>query len=157
MTGKFIERQSVATHPHKAAAHVGVSDREAGFGNGFFEDEVDDSFESLLSVYAQLGNLLHELLEHLRRQFVQDAAHSPEQILGLHHFRVVLVATILLHPRLPGFLSFVQLHVVAQRHAGDDLAWLFTLTLLRTTRPWKLGDQKRKIRKRSTVLYHCTK
>lgn len=142
----------MVTHPHKAAAHVGVRDREVGFRNGFFEYEVDDPFESLLCVDGQLGDLLHELLEHLRRQFVQDAAHSPEQLLGLHHFGVVVVAAGFLR-RLPGFLGFVQLHVVAQRHAGDDLARLFALTLLRPARPRGLRhgtdkmDLKRKKRK----------
>lgn len=64
------ERPDMATHPHKAAAHVGISDGEVGFRNGFFEDEVNDTFESLLGVDGQLRDLFHELLEHLRRQFV---------------------------------------------------------------------------------------
>lgn len=125
-------------YPHKAAAHVGVSNGEVGFRNGFFEDEVDDSFESLLCVDGQLRDLLHELLKHLRRQFVQDATHSLKQLLGLERFGVVLVAAGLLYRRLPGLLGLVQLYVVVQRHAGDDLAWLFALTLLRPSWTWGL-------------------
>lgn len=58
------------THPQQAAAHVGVGDGEVGLRDGLLEDEVDDSLQTLLGVDGELGHLLHQRLEHLRRQFV---------------------------------------------------------------------------------------
>lgn len=69
------------THPHKATAHVGIGNREVWLGDGLLEDEVNDALEALLCVNGQLCDLLHQLLEHLWRQFVQNATHPPEQIL----------------------------------------------------------------------------
>lgn len=65
----------------EAAAHVSVGHREAGLIDGLFEDEVDDTFEPLLCVDSQIRHLLHQLVELLRRQLVQDAADLPEELL----------------------------------------------------------------------------
>ena len=65
----------------EAAAHVAVGNWEAGLIDGLLEDEVDDALETLLCVDGELRHLLHQLVEHLRRQLVQDAAHLTEEVL----------------------------------------------------------------------------
>jgi len=65
----------------EAAAHVAVGDGEAGLVDGLLEHQVDDALQPLLRVDGQVRHLLHQLVEHLGRQLVEDAAHLPEQIL----------------------------------------------------------------------------
>ena len=70
------------SYRYKASAHVGVRHREARFIDSLLEDQVDDSFQSLFCVYRQVCHLLHELVEHLGRQLVQDAPYLAEQLLN---------------------------------------------------------------------------
>lgn len=70
------------SYRHQAAAHVGVRHREAGLVDGLLKDQVDDSLQPLLRVHRQVCHLLHELVEHLGRQLVQDASYLPEQLLN---------------------------------------------------------------------------
>lgn len=65
----------------EAAAHVSVGHGEARLVDGLLKDQVDDPFEPLLSVDGQVRHLLHQLVELLRRQLVQDAAYFPEELL----------------------------------------------------------------------------
>ena len=65
----------------EAAAHAPVGHREAGLVDGLFKHQVNDSFEPLLSVDGQVRHLLHELVELLRRQLVQDTTDLLEQVL----------------------------------------------------------------------------
>lgn len=65
----------------EAAAHVSIGDGEAGLVDGLLKDQVDDPFEPLFCVDGQVRHLLHQLVEFLRRQLVQDAAYLPEQLL----------------------------------------------------------------------------
>lgn len=65
----------------EAAAHVSISHGEAGLIDGLLEDQVNDAFESLLCVDGQVCYLLHQLVELLRRQLVQDAPYFPEELL----------------------------------------------------------------------------
>ncbi len=85
-THKQANIQMNVTHPHKAAAHVGISYREVGFGDGFLEDEVNDTLEPLFCVYGELRHLLHQLLEHLWRELAKDAAYTAEQLLRFRSF-----------------------------------------------------------------------
>jgi len=131
----------VYTHPNEAAAQVGVGHREVGLGDGLLEGEVDDALQPLLGVDGELRHLLHELLELLRGQLVEDAADALEQLLGLGALRVAVLGLLggaaadgLLGRGLPGLLRLVQLDVLAQRHGGDELAQLFARHLLRAPR-----------------------
>lgn len=72
---------SLLPHRGQAAAHVPVGHGEAGLVDGLLEDQVDDPFEPLLCVDGQVGHLLHQLVEFLRRQLVQDATYLPEELL----------------------------------------------------------------------------
>lgn len=65
----------------EAAAHVAVGHGEAGLVDGLLKDQVDDAFQPLLCVNGQVRHLLHQLVELLRRQLVQDAADLPEELL----------------------------------------------------------------------------
>ena len=78
------------TYRRQAAAHVGVGHGEAGLVDGLLEDEVDDALEALLRVDGQLAHLLHQLVEHLRGQLVQDAAHLTEEVLRETRTRAIL-------------------------------------------------------------------
>ena len=72
----------------EAAAHVPVGHREAELVGGFFKHQVNDSIEPLLRVDGQVRHLLHQLVELLRRQLVQDTADLLEQVLrGIGHNR----------------------------------------------------------------------
>ena len=62
-------------------AHVSVGNREVWLRDGFLEDKVNDTLESLLRVDGQLHHLLHQLLEHLGCQLVEDAADAAKQFL----------------------------------------------------------------------------
>lgn len=75
-------RAAGGSYRHQAAAHVGVRHREAGLVDGLLEDQVDDSLQPLLRVHRQVCHLLHELVEHLGRQLVQDASYLAEQLLN---------------------------------------------------------------------------
>lgn len=66
----------------EASAHVSIGHGEAGLIDGLLKDQVDDAFEPLLCVDGQVRHLLHQLVELLRRQLVQDAAHLPEELLN---------------------------------------------------------------------------
>lgn len=72
---------ALATYRGEAAAHVGVRHREAGLVDGLLEDQVDDALQPLLRVDGQVRHLLHQLVELLRRQLVEDAADLPEELL----------------------------------------------------------------------------
>lgn len=65
----------------KAATHVSISHREAGLVDGLFEHQVDDPFEPLLRVDGEIRHLLHQLVELLRRQLVQDASYLSKELL----------------------------------------------------------------------------
>lgn len=69
------------THRGQTAAHVAIGHREAGFIDGFLKDQVYDPFEPLLCVDGEIGHLLHQLIEHLWRQFVEDTAYFFEKLL----------------------------------------------------------------------------
>lgn len=73
--------RSRRSYCRQAVAHVGIGYRETGLVDGLLKHQVDDSFKPLLRVYGEVRHLLHQLREHLGRQFIQDAAHLPEQIL----------------------------------------------------------------------------
>ena len=70
------------SYRYKTSAHVGIRHREAGFIDSLLEDQVDDSFQPLFCIYRQVCHLLHELIEHLGRQLVQDASYLAEQLLN---------------------------------------------------------------------------
>lgn len=70
-----------APYRGEAATHVSISHREAGLIDGLLKDEIDDAFQPLLRVDGQVRHLLHQLVELLRRQLVQDASHLPEEVL----------------------------------------------------------------------------
>lgn len=131
-------KQTIVTHPHKAAAHVGISYREVGFGDGFLKDEVNDTLEPFFCVYAELRHLLHQLLEHLWRELVKDAAHTAEQLLCFCSLSVIFfllyptASGLLLDRRCPSVLSLVEFHIVFNRHAGDDLGVAIDLVFAST-------------------------
>ncbi len=152
------------THPHQAAAHVGVGDGEVGLRDSLLEDEVDDSLQTLLGVDGELGHLLHQWLEHLRRQFVQHAPHAFEQLLRLQELGFVLDgagagvdAAAALHRRLPGLLCFIQLHVFSEGNARDDLPRLLPALALtwttRTAQTGRLGRQGKIIFNKINYIY----
>lgn len=143
------------THPHKATAHVGVGDREVGLWDGLLKDEVDNSFQALFRVNGQFSHLLHERLEHLRRQFVQHAADALEQLLRFYEVGVIFVDATwhaaALHWRFPGLLCFIQLDVFRQGNARNDLPRLLpALTLTWTSRAAQTG---RLMRQRKYYLF----
>lgn len=70
-----------SSYRHQAPAHVGVGHGEAGLVDGLLKDQVDDSLQPLLRVHRQVCHLLHQLVEHLGRQLVQDASYLAEQLL----------------------------------------------------------------------------
>lgn len=76
-------KPNVHSDPHRgeAAAHVSIGHREARLVDGLLKHQVNDSFEPLLCVDGQVRHLLHQLVELLRRQLVQDAANFPEELL----------------------------------------------------------------------------
>ena len=76
---------SKITYHSKAATHVCISHGEARLINSFLKNKVDDPFEAFLSVNLQFRNLLHQLLKHLRRELVEDATDTPEQLLDVAH------------------------------------------------------------------------
>ena len=79
----------------EAAAHVSISHREAGLIDGLLKDQVDDPFEPLLCVDGQICHLLHQLVELLRRQLVQDASYLPEELLwGINQNRYSITVSI---------------------------------------------------------------
>lgn len=65
----------------EAAAHVSVGHREVGLVDGLLKDQVDDAFEPFFCVDGQVCNLLHQLVELLRGQLVQDATDLSEELL----------------------------------------------------------------------------
>lgn len=74
----------------EAAAHVSVGHGEAGLVDGLLEDQIDDPFEPLFCIDGQVRHLLHQLVELLRSQLVQDAAYLPEELLrGISHKKAV--------------------------------------------------------------------
>lgn len=70
------------SYRYEAPAHVGIGHREAGFVDGLLEDQVDDAFQPLFCIYRQVRHLLHQLVEHLGCQLVQDASYLAEQLLN---------------------------------------------------------------------------
>lgn len=74
-------RCCATTYRGKTAAHVPIGHREAGLIYGLLKDQVNDPFEPLLSVDGQVRHLLHQLVELLRCELVQDAADLPEELL----------------------------------------------------------------------------
>lgn len=74
------------TYRGKAATHVSIGHGEAGLVDGLLKYQVDDAFEPLFCVDGQVRHLLHQLVELLRRQLVQDAAYLLEKLLrGISH------------------------------------------------------------------------
>ena len=71
-----------AAYRGQTAAHVAIGDGEAGLVDGLLEDQVDDALQPLLCVDGQVGHLLHQLVEHLGGELVEDAPHLPAQLLA---------------------------------------------------------------------------
>lgn len=146
-------------YPCKAAAHVGIGDREAGLQDGLLKDQVNGSLQPVLCVYGQLLHLLHQVLELLRGQLVEDAAEILQDLVSLELIAILLVGLLctsptrwLLHRRLPGLLSLVELHVVAERHAADDdFPGFFPLALLGAT--WPRGLKEKVVRKYNEKMF----
>lgn len=83
LLSKILIHPNAHSDPHRgeAAAHVSIGHREARLVNGLLKHQVNDTFEPLLCVDGQVRHLLHQLVELLRRQLVQDAANFPEELL----------------------------------------------------------------------------
>lgn len=69
------------TYRSQAATHVGVGHREAGLIYGLLKHKVNDSLQPLLCVDREIRHLLHQLIEHLGRELVQNATNFSEQLL----------------------------------------------------------------------------
>lgn len=69
------------THRGQTAAHIAIGHREAGFIDGFLKDQVYDTLEPLLRVNGEVSHLLHQLAEHLWRQFVENTTYFSEKLL----------------------------------------------------------------------------
>lgn len=76
-----INSKVYRTYRGQAATHVGVGHREAGLIDGLLKHKVNDSFKPFFCVDCEICYLLHQLIEHLGCELVQNATNFPEQLL----------------------------------------------------------------------------
>lgn len=76
-----INSKAYRTYRGQAATHVGIGHREAGLIDGLLKHKVNDSFKSFFCVDCEIRYLLHQLIEHLGSELVQNATNFPEQLL----------------------------------------------------------------------------
>lgn len=97
------------SYRYKTSAHVGICHWKARFIDSLLEDQVNDSFQPLFGIYCQVCHLLHELIEHLGRQLVQDASYLAEQL--LNDRKIVSLST----NQTGGFQEPARMHLKDER------------------------------------------
>ena len=101
-------------------AHPSVGHAETGLVHGLLEDELHAVLHLDLRVDRQLVELLHEDVELLGAELVEDGEHALLQHGGLVHGLSAVIRLLggLLRAGLPGMLGLVQLHLGVRRGEG---------------------------------------